>query len=88
MGDLDVGSYGPILAALPFIVAAFAVFAVLPRALNLLTLGEDVAAARGVDVVRAQRLAFFSASLATGRRRLARRPDRLHRHRRARTWCG
>ena len=66
MGDLDVGNYTPILAALPFIVAAFAVFAVLPRTLNLLTLGEDVAAARGVEVVRTQRLAFLSASLATG----------------------
>jgi iron complex transport system permease protein len=66
MGDLDVGSYGPILAATPFIIAAFAVFAVLPRALNLLTMGEDVAAGRGVEVARAQRWAFFSASLATG----------------------
>lgn len=66
MGDLDVGNYSPIIAALPFIVAAFGVFAVLPRTLNLLTLGEDVAAARGVEVVRAQRLAFLSASLATG----------------------
>jgi iron complex transport system permease protein len=66
MGDLDVGSYGPIVAAAPFIVAAFAVFAVLPRALNLLTMGEDVAASRGVDVTAAQRWAFLSASLATG----------------------
>ncbi len=66
MGDLDVGSYAPVLAALPFTVAAFAVFAWLPRPLNLLTLGADAAAARGVNVVRTQRLAFFSASLATG----------------------
>ena len=66
MGDLDVGNYSPIIAALPFIMVAFAVFAVLPRTLNLLTLGEDVAAARGVEVIRAQRLAFLSASLATG----------------------
>ena len=41
-------------------------FAVLPRSLNLLTLGEDTAAARGVDVPRAQRIAFLSASIATG----------------------
>jgi iron complex transport system permease protein len=66
MGDLDIGSYGPILAAMPFTAIAFAVFATLPRALNLLTMGEDVAASRGVDVVHAQRWAFFSASLATG----------------------
>lgn len=66
MGDLDVGSYSPIVASLPFLVVAFAVFATLPRALNLLSMGEDVAASRGVDVVRAQRWAFLSASLATG----------------------
>jgi len=66
MGDLDVAGYTPILAALPLGAAAFAVFAWLPRALNLLALGTDQAEARGVDVLRAQRLAFFSASLATG----------------------
>ncbi len=66
MGDLVVGSYSPLIAALPFVVAAFAVFAILPRTLNVLTLGDDVAAARGVEVVRTQRLAFLSASLATG----------------------
>jgi iron complex transport system permease protein len=66
MGDLDVGNYTPILAALPFLLAAFAVFAMLPRTLNLLTMGEDVAAARGVEVTNAQRWAFLSASLATG----------------------
>lgn len=66
MGDLDVGGYDSILAALPFILAAFAVFAIMPRALNLLTMGDEVAAGRGVDVARTQRWAFFSASLATG----------------------
>ena len=66
MGDLDVGNYRPIVAALPFLIVAFAVFATLPRTLNLLTMGEDVAAARGVEVASAQRWAFFSASLATG----------------------
>jgi iron complex transport system permease protein len=66
MGDLDVGNYTPILAALPFMLAAFVVFAMLPRTLNLLTMGEDVAAARGVEVTSAQRWAFLSASLATG----------------------
>ncbi len=66
MGDLDVATYTPILAALPFTIAAFVVFAWLPRSLNLLAVGTDAAASRGVDVLRAQRLAFFSASLATG----------------------
>jgi iron complex transport system permease protein len=65
MGDLDVGSFQPILAALPLIAIAFAMFAVLPSSLNLLSVGSDAAAARGVDIARAQRLAFVSASLAT-----------------------
>jgi iron complex transport system permease protein len=66
MGDLDVASYGPIVAAVPLVAAAFAVFVWLARPLNLLSIGADAAAARGVDVERAQRLAFFSASIATG----------------------
>jgi iron complex transport system permease protein len=66
MGDLDVAGYEPIVAALPLIVIALVGFAWLARPLNLLTLGADAAATRGVDVVRAQRVAFFTGSLATG----------------------
>lgn len=66
MGDLDVSSYEPIVAALPLLVAAFVLFAWLPRPLNLLTLGPEAASTRGVDVGRAQRLAFLGASVATG----------------------
>ena len=66
MGNLDVSSYDPILSALPMLGLAFVAFATLPRSLNLLALGPDHAATRGVDVLRAQRLAFVSASLATG----------------------
>jgi iron complex transport system permease protein len=66
MGDLDVSSYTPILASVPLLLVSAAAFAWLPRALNLLSLDADAAAARGVDVVRVQKLSFFSASLATG----------------------
>lgn len=66
MGGLDVAGYTPIVAALPFVVLAFAAFAIMPRTLNLLSVGSEAAAAKGVDVSSAQRLAFFSASLATG----------------------
>ena len=66
MGDLDVASYEPILAALPALGFAFAAFAWLARPLNLLSLGADSAESRGLEVARAQRVAFFSASLATG----------------------
>ncbi len=54
------------LAALPLVGTAFVLFAWLPRALNLLALGREHAATRGVDVTRTQRVAFFSASMATG----------------------
>lgn len=66
MGDLDVSSYEPLVAALPATVVAFGFFAWLARPLNLLSLGPDSAESRGLDVTRAQRAAFLSASLATG----------------------
>jgi iron complex transport system permease protein len=66
MGDLDVAGYAPVAGALPFVGVAFVAFAWLARPLNLLSLGADAAITRGIDVVRAQRTAFFSASLATG----------------------
>jgi iron complex transport system permease protein len=66
MGDLDVSSYDPLVMALPLVVTAFAAFAWLARPLNLLSLGADAAESRGLNVVRAQRVAFVSASLATG----------------------
>jgi iron complex transport system permease protein len=65
MGDLDVGSFAPVVAALPMMLIAFGLFAWLPSSLNLLSVGANAASARGVDVGRTQRLAFVSASLAT-----------------------
>ena len=55
LGDLDVASYRPLVVALPMLFVAFVAFIGLAPALNVLSLGEDMAAARGV-----------SASLATG----------------------
>jgi iron complex transport system permease protein len=66
MGDLDISSYDPLVAALPLGLASMAVFAWLARPLNLLALGPDSAESRGLNVTAAQRTAFLSASLATG----------------------
>ena len=66
MGDLDVSSYTPLLSTLPLVILSFAAFAWLARPLNLLSLGPDAAESRGLDVTGAQRVAFVSASLATG----------------------
>lgn len=66
MGNLDVSSYTPLLGALPLAAGAGAVFFWLAKPLNLLAAGVDAAESRGLDVVRTQRLAFFSASIITG----------------------
>ncbi len=66
MGDLDVSSYAPLLAALPLLLVAFGTFFWLMRPLNLLAMGTEAALTRGVDVQRTQRLAFFASSVATG----------------------
>ena len=66
MGSLDVASYAPILAAMIPLTIAAAGYATLPRVLDLLSLGAEAAAARGVDVARAERVALDSASLSTG----------------------
>ncbi len=66
MGSLDVVSYAPIVAALVPMAIACVGFATLPRVLDLLSMGTESAAARGVDVERMERVALVSASLATG----------------------
>ena len=65
MGNLDVGGFGPLVAALPLVAIAGVIFAWLPASLNLMGVDADSASARGVDVASTQRWAFFSASLAT-----------------------
>jgi iron complex transport system permease protein len=66
MGDLDISAYQPIVTALPLLAVSLIAFAWLARPLNLLSLGPDSAETHGVDISFAQRLAFLSASLATG----------------------
>jgi iron complex transport system permease protein len=66
MGSLDVASYAPITAALVPMAISWAGFATLPRVLDLISVGAESAAARGVSVERTERVALVSASLATG----------------------
>jgi iron complex transport system permease protein len=54
------------LASLVPFTVALAGFATLPRVLDLISMGSDAAESRGVDVVRAERIALVSASLSTG----------------------
>jgi iron complex transport system permease protein len=66
MGSLDVGSYTPIVAALLPMSLAIGGIATLPRVLDLISVGAESAAARGVNVDLFERVALVSASLATG----------------------
>ena len=66
MGSLDVGSYTDIAIPLLPMTIALAAIATLPRVLDLVSLGDPAAEARGVDVRRAERIALVSASLLTG----------------------
>ena len=66
MGSLDVASYSPLAAALAPMAIAWAGFATLPRVLDLISVGSESAATRGVNVEGAERVALVSASLATG----------------------
>jgi iron complex transport system permease protein len=65
VGDLDVGGFAPVWAAAALLGLVLVLVAPLASTLNVLTLGPGLAAARGVNVVLSQRLAFFTASLAT-----------------------
>jgi len=66
MGSLDVGAFTPIAVAIVPMGIAIMGFAMLPRVLDLISMGTESASARGVDVARAERVALVSASLATG----------------------
>ena len=58
--------YDAVLGLIPLVVAGCAVLLYLTHALNLLATGEDLAASRGVEVRRTQRLLFFATSLMVG----------------------
>ena len=66
MGSLDVAAYARLVAALVPMALAWAGIATLPRVLDLISVGAESAATRGVDVARTERVALVSASLATG----------------------
>ncbi len=66
MGSLGDASPGRALALAPYGAAGLAVLLAYAARLNLFTLGEDNAAALGVEVESAKRAVFLAASLLTG----------------------
>ncbi len=66
MGGLHVMGYRELLGMLPFVGVGVGVLASLTRELNLLTLGEELAASRGVNVQRVKLALFVVTSLCVG----------------------
>ena len=66
MGGIQAVGFGPVIATLPALAVIFAIAFVTAPELNLFVCGEDIAASRGVSVVRLRRLLFFSVSIVIG----------------------
>ncbi len=67
MGGLDhVVGFDEVRTALPVVAAGAVVILYLTHELNLITTGEELAIARGVDVNRTKLLVFFTSSLVVG----------------------
>ena len=66
MGGLETVGYGSVLDLLPFAVCGGAVVLLHARELNLLSLGDELAASRGVRIGRARGTLFVAATLMVG----------------------
>jgi len=66
MGGLEVVGYRPVLTLAPFVLVGSAVVLALFRELNLMLMGEDIAASRGVSVKTLKNTLFFATSLMVG----------------------
>ena len=66
LGGLEVVGFDPVLQVAPFAALGIGTFVVIARDLDLLTIGEDSAATRGVSVTTVKRLIFVAASLMVG----------------------
>lgn len=66
LGGLEVIGFVPVLHVLPFAVIGIAILFGISRELDLLVIGEDAAATRGVPVTAVKQLVFAAASLMVG----------------------
>lgn len=66
LGGLGVVGFVPILHVLPFALIGIAILLAIPRELDLLVIGEESAAMRGVPVRAIKQLVFAAASLMVG----------------------
>jgi len=66
MGGLEVAGFDSALGLLPLVAVGIGVVAILTRELNLLTSGEELAQARGVDIRGTRLLLFLATSVMVG----------------------
>src|SRR5262249_10397939 len=66
MGSLANATPGKVVALLPYVLFGGAVLVAMAARLNLFAVGEENAAALGVDVERTKAVVFLAASLLTG----------------------
>ena len=66
MGGFEVIGYSEIYNILPFILIGTIIIALLSTELNLLTLGDDIAISRGMNVSKIKNILFIATSLMVG----------------------
>ncbi len=66
MGGFEIVGYSEIYNTLPFIIIGTIIIIFLSTELNLLTLGEDIAISRGVNVKKIKNILFLATSLMVG----------------------
>ena len=66
LGGLEVVGFSPVMQVTPFVLVGVAVLLALSRELDLLVVGEESAALRGVSIAAVKRLVFGAASLMVG----------------------
>jgi iron complex transport system permease protein len=65
MGGLQVSGWGELVPVPALLLPGAALLLLQARALNQLAFGEELAAARGVEVARTQQIALFAGSMVT-----------------------
>jgi iron complex transport system permease protein len=66
MGGLEVVGFEPVWQVLPFAAVGLLAVTLLAREMDLLVIGEDLAATRGVAVEHVKRLLFVAVSIMVG----------------------
>ncbi|MBN1294057.1 MAG: iron ABC transporter permease [Candidatus Latescibacteria bacterium] len=66
MGGLETVGFGSVLTLLPFMMIGSSIVLFFNRELNLMSVGEDIAKSRGVNVKSIKTILFFATSLMVG----------------------